>query len=69
MATLLQHLADKLRYRTVCDTLVLADFEFAHKKNVEPLLWDAHSRVNNRYRKQLSYVRISQVELEEHFLT
>jgi hypothetical protein len=29
------------------------DFEFATTKNIEGRLWDAHGKINNRYRKLL----------------
>lgn len=38
---------------------MLQDFNFALGKDVENRLWNAHIRINSRFRKQLSTVRPS----------
>ncbi len=48
--------SDCRRYRARCESIILHDFDFALKKSVENRLWDAHLRLNNRFRKQLSFV-------------
>jgi len=47
------------RYRAKCESLMLQDFNFALGKDVENRLWNAHIRINSRFRKQLSTVRPS----------
>ncbi len=47
-----------LRYRSKCESLILQDFAFALSKDVENRLWNAHVKVNSRFRKQLSIVRV-----------
>lgn len=42
------------RYRSICQKTSLADFETASSKNIEGRLWDAHLKINTRYRKLLS---------------
>jgi hypothetical protein len=46
-----------------CESIILNNFDFALKKNVENRLWDAHLRLNNRFRKQLNFVGSSKPHL------
>ena len=43
-----------------CETVILHDFEFAFDKNVEIRLWDAHGKINSRFRKELKHVCLLQ---------
>lgn len=40
--------------RIACQEALLADFGAATKENIEEKLWDAHLKINARYRKLLS---------------
>ncbi|KAL8683723.1 MAG: hypothetical protein Q9186_000357 [Xanthomendoza sp. 1 TL-2023] len=42
-------------YRIFCEHLILEKFHDALSKNLEAKLWDAHLRINGRFRKQLAY--------------
>lgn len=44
------------RYRSVCQSAILLDFDTARETDVEGRLWDAHLKLNIRFRKQLSRV-------------
>ncbi|KAI9877059.1 MAG: hypothetical protein M1830_004909 [Pleopsidium flavum] len=44
------------QYRSKCENVIFQDFDFATSKNVEARLWDAHVKINNRFRKNLSRV-------------
>lgn len=44
------------RFRTACQNAILLDFETARDTNVEGRLWDAHLKLNTRFRKLLSRV-------------
>ena len=48
------------RFRTSCQNALLFDFNAAREAGVESRLWDAHLKVNNRFRKQL--IRVSPPE-------
>jgi hypothetical protein len=48
---------DSIRYRTACEQVIFADFEYALAKDVQNRLWNTHARVNGNYRKELKYVR------------
>lgn len=39
------------RLRLACETTIFLDFDYATTHKVEAHLWDAHSVINNRYRK------------------
>lgn len=41
-------------YRMTCQEILLANFEVAGTKNIEERLWEAHLKINSRYRKLLS---------------
>ncbi|KAI9677461.1 MAG: hypothetical protein M1817_006415 [Caeruleum heppii] len=45
------------QHRLACQNLIFQDFEFAQSKNVEARLWDAHGRINSRFRKNLARLR------------
>ncbi|KAI4131969.1 MAG: hypothetical protein LQ338_000953 [Usnochroma carphineum] len=45
------------RYRRVCQDQIFDNFESVTSKNIEGKLWDAHIRVNGRFRKRLAYFR------------
>ncbi|KAI9843450.1 MAG: hypothetical protein M1837_006296 [Sclerophora amabilis] len=45
------------QYRAACQHIIFQDFESASSKNVEGRLWDGHSKVNARFRKELSRFR------------
>ncbi|KAI9721501.1 MAG: hypothetical protein M1812_002263 [Candelaria pacifica] len=45
------------QYRSACENTVFQDFGFATNHNVEARLWDAHGKVNNRFRKALGRFR------------
>lgn len=47
------------QYRTACENVILQDFEFAIGKSAENRLWDAHGKINNRFRKELKHVCLS----------
>ncbi|KAI9836318.1 MAG: hypothetical protein M1838_005083, partial [Thelocarpon superellum] len=48
------------RYRDACEKTIFSDFDFATSKHVEARLWDAHGKINNKFRKNLGRFR------EEH---
>lgn len=50
---------DGPRYRASCESLILADFEFALDHEIEQKLWDAHVKINKRYQKVISLVSSS----------
>ena len=52
--------SDIRRYRTACENFILQDFEFALGKDAENRLWDAHGKVNSRFRKELKNVCLAQ---------
>ncbi|KAJ5665128.1 uncharacterized protein N7477_007576, partial [Penicillium maclennaniae] len=69
--------AEKLRrFRTACQNAILLDFETARDTNVEGRLWDAHLKLNTRFRKLLSRYRdenakkkpVEKRKLEKHYL-
>ncbi|KAL8710971.1 MAG: hypothetical protein Q9220_004570 [cf. Caloplaca sp. 1 TL-2023] len=46
-----------LRFRSLCEDLIIENYEGASRKNIEGLLWDTHLRINSRFRKHLAYFR------------
>ncbi|KAL8781042.1 MAG: hypothetical protein Q9213_006187 [Squamulea squamosa] len=44
-------------YRVLCEDLILENFEDPLGANMEDKLWDAHVRINGRFRKRLGYFR------------
>jgi hypothetical protein len=46
------------RFRTICQNTILLDFDTARDTDVESRLWEAHLKVNNRFRKLLSRVSV-----------
>ncbi|KAL8772663.1 MAG: hypothetical protein Q9209_002324 [Squamulea sp. 1 TL-2023] len=44
-------------YRVLCEDLILESFEDPLAANIEDTLWDAHIRINGRFRKRLGYFR------------
>ena len=44
------------RFRVACQNAILLDFEAARANNVETRLWDAHLKINTRFRKLLARV-------------
>jgi tetratricopeptide (TPR) repeat protein len=60
MATICQCLhpiADYFRLRLTCEGTIFHDFEFAQRESVERHLWDAHIKINGRYRKVVDHYR------------
>ncbi|CAG8243934.1 unnamed protein product [Penicillium olsonii] len=63
-------------FRTSCQNALLFDFNAAREADVEGRLWDAHLKVNNRFRKQLLRFReehgkkkpVERRKLERHYL-
>ncbi|KAJ5586323.1 hypothetical protein N7450_006110 [Penicillium hetheringtonii] len=63
-------------FRTICQNAILLDFDTARDTDVEGRLWDAHLKVNNRFRKLLSRYReenakkkpVERRKLEKHYL-
>ncbi|KAJ5573664.1 uncharacterized protein N7459_008091 [Penicillium hispanicum] len=63
-------------FRTVCQNVILLDFDTARDTDVEGRLWDAHLKLNNRFRKLLSRYReetakkkpVEKRKLEKHYL-
>ncbi|KAJ5099768.1 hypothetical protein N7532_006769 [Penicillium argentinense] len=64
------------RFRSICQDAILLDFDTARDTDVEGRLWDAHLKVNNRFRKLLSRYRdenakkkpVEKRKLEKHYL-
>lgn len=64
------------QYRTACENVILQDFEFAIGKSAENRLWDAHGKINNRFRRELKHFReaagkrkaVEERKLVKHFL-
>ncbi|KAJ5148800.1 hypothetical protein N7448_000378 [Penicillium atrosanguineum] len=64
------------RFRTACQNAILLDFETARDTDVEGRLWDAHLKLNTRFRKLLSRYReenakkkpVEKRKLEKHYL-
>ncbi|KAF7596316.1 hypothetical protein BBP40_002460 [Aspergillus hancockii] len=63
--------------REGCQNAILLDFEAARSIDVESRLWDAHLKINNRFRKLLSRFReqngkkkkpVEKRKLEKHYL-
>ncbi|KKK13414.1 hypothetical protein P175DRAFT_047883 [Aspergillus ochraceoroseus IBT 24754] len=66
-----------LEFRTACQNAILQDFEAARSIDVEGRLWDAHLKINTRFRKLLSRFRedngkkkkpVEKRKLEKHYL-
>ncbi|PYH99463.1 hypothetical protein BO71DRAFT_479525 [Aspergillus ellipticus CBS 707.79] len=63
-------------FRSACQNAILQDFETARSVDVEGRLWDAHLKINNRFRKLLSRFReengkkkpVEKRKLEKHYL-
>ncbi|EPE34090.1 TPR-like protein [Glarea lozoyensis ATCC 20868] len=45
------------KLRLTCEGTIFLDFEFAQKESVERHLWDAHIKINGRYRKVVDHYR------------
>ncbi|KAL4928695.1 uncharacterized protein BDV17DRAFT_281790 [Aspergillus undulatus] len=63
--------------RSACQNAILSDFEAARATDVEGRLWDAHLKINTRFRKLLSRFRedngkkkkpVERRKLEKHYL-
>ncbi|EIT72575.1 hypothetical protein AFCA_000565 [Aspergillus flavus] len=63
--------------RAACQNAILQDFDAARSIDVETRLWDAHLKINNRFRKLLSRFReqndkkkkpVERRKLEKHYL-
>lgn len=50
------------RFRAACQNAILQDFESARSIDVEGRLWDAHLKINTRFRKLLARVSAGQIE-------
>ncbi|CAI7675585.1 unnamed protein product [Penicillium pancosmium] len=67
---------DAWQFRTICQNTILLDFDTARDTDVESRLWEAHLKVNNRFRKLLSRYReenakkkpVERRKLEKHYL-
>ncbi|KAJ9263995.1 hypothetical protein DTO021C3_7339 [Paecilomyces variotii] len=63
-------------FRASCQNAIFRDFEAARSANVEGHLWDAHVKINNRFRKLLARFReengkkkpVEKRKLEKHYL-
>ncbi|KAJ5280423.1 hypothetical protein N7478_005795 [Penicillium angulare] len=63
-------------FRTACQNAILLDFDAARERDAEGRLWDAHLKLNNRFRKKLSRHKEENVKkkpvekrkLEKHYL-
>ncbi|KAL3465803.1 hypothetical protein BJX64DRAFT_43533 [Aspergillus heterothallicus] len=65
------------KLRTACQNAILQDFEAARSIDVESRLWDAHLKINTRFRKLLSRFRedhgkkkkpVERRKIEKHYL-
>lgn len=45
------------RYRTACESLTFANYEYAAANEVEQKLWAAHLKVNTIFRQEHKIVR------------
>ena len=69
-------LADRRRYRSAFENLVFLDFEKAASKAAESHLWEAHGKINKKYRSSLAKFRegegrkkpVERRKLEKHYL-
>lgn len=43
-------------FRAACQNVILQDFETSRSLDVETRLWDAHVKINARFRKRLWHV-------------
>ncbi|KKA21903.1 hypothetical protein T310_4067 [Rasamsonia emersonii CBS 393.64] len=67
---------DAWQFRVACQNAIFLDFEAACTENVEARLWDAHVKINNRFRKVLARFRdengkkrpVEKRKLEKHYL-
>ncbi|KAL1968992.1 hypothetical protein VTN77DRAFT_826 [Rasamsonia byssochlamydoides] len=63
-------------FRVACQNAIFQDFEAARTANVEARLWDAHVKINNRFRKLLARFQdengkkkpVEKRKLEKHYL-
>ncbi|KAH1908091.1 hypothetical protein KXW29_006913 [Aspergillus fumigatus] len=64
-------------FRAACQNVILQDFETSRSLDVETRLWDAHVKINTRFRKLLSRFReenakkkkpVERRKLEKHYL-
>jgi tetratricopeptide (TPR) repeat protein len=53
----LSPVVDFFRLRFSCERTIFLDFEFAQEEGVERHLWDAHIKINGRYRKVVDHYR------------
>lgn len=53
-------MSDSSRLRLACEGTIFLDFEYAHQQDVERELWNAHVRINQRYRKILDHYRLAE---------
>jgi Telomerase activating protein Est1 len=68
--------ADKFRYRSASESFIFTDFAAAVAKNTEFRLWNAHGKINNKYRSLLAKFRdaegrkrpVERRKLEKHYL-
>ncbi|KAL3446264.1 hypothetical protein BJX65DRAFT_279892 [Aspergillus insuetus] len=71
----ISHIISELR--STCQNAILQDFETARSSDVESRLWDAHLKINTRFRKLLSRFRedngkkkkpVERRKIEKHYL-
>ncbi|KAG9235516.1 hypothetical protein BJ875DRAFT_269051 [Amylocarpus encephaloides] len=43
--------------RSACESIIFLDFEYAYKEGIERRLWEAHTKINQRYRKIVDHYR------------
>ncbi|KAH8702501.1 hypothetical protein BGW36DRAFT_290343 [Talaromyces proteolyticus] len=64
-------------FREACQNAIFLDFDAAASKNAEARLWDAHVKINSRFRKLLARFReeagkkrpVEKRKLEKHYLS
>lgn len=50
--------SDRFRFRVACQNAIFQNFEAARSVDVEGRLWEAHLKINNRFRKLLARVSV-----------
>ena len=45
------------RYRTACEALIFSNFEYASARELQTTLWNAHLKVNTKFRQEHKLVR------------
>lgn len=54
------------RYRAACEALIFSNFEYASARELQTTLWNAHLKVNTKFRQEHKLVRHHARKHERH---